>query len=143
MPQFDLTTYSSQIFWFILCFGALYATMHFMILPRIQKIIAERKNLVDADSALAAASEKKFNELQVKTDEIRREASKKYQAQVEESAKFAAKEREKSLEELKAKVDGITQKSQREIKEFLEKSESNVASAIKNLTESVKTKIFS
>jgi F-type H+-transporting ATPase subunit b len=143
MPQFDLTTYSSQIFWFILCFAMLYAAMHFIILPRIQKIIAERRNLIDTDAALADASEKKFDDLQVRTNELRREASKKYHAQVEEGAKFAAKEREKSLEELKAKVDEITQKSRREIKEFLEKSESNVANAIKNLTQSVKAKIFS
>ncbi len=142
MPQFDFTTYSSQIFWFILCFAALYCAMHFVVLPRIRTILSARKNVIDADLSTAEMLDKKINKLRLKTDDLRREATQKYQYKLEEAVKSAAKQREKSIEELKEKFEQITNKSRQELKSFVKKSCSKSDLAIQNLVETIKAKIF-
>ena len=44
---------------------------------------------------------------------------------------------------LKAKIDEITQKSRQELKAFVEKSQAKNESAIQNLVQTIKAKIFS
>jgi F-type H+-transporting ATPase subunit b len=143
MPQFDFTTYSSQIFWFSICFAALYLAMHCVVLPRITSIIINRKNVIEGDLLLAEELDKKMTSIRVKTDSLRQEAGQKYQSQLEEAAKKAAKQREKSIEELKEKFDEITHKSRQELKNFIEKSQVKNEAAAQNLVQIIKEKIFS
>ncbi len=142
MPQFDFTTYSSQIFWFAICFAALYLSMHFIVLPRIRDIIGARKKVVDTDLSSAEELDAKIAILQNKTDSLRKEAGQKYQSQLEEASKNALKQREKNIEELKVKIDDIALKSRQEIKNFIEQSQVKSQSAIENLIQTIKAKIF-
>lgn len=50
MPQFDITTYSSQIFWLILSFGILFLGLSRFIIPRFKAILLKRETLVDLDT---------------------------------------------------------------------------------------------
>ena len=54
MPQLDAVTFPSQIFWLVVSFAVLYWLMSSVALPRIEKIIEERRNRVDNDLAKAA-----------------------------------------------------------------------------------------
>ena len=54
MPQFDFTTYSSQIFWFSICFAILYLAVHFIITPRVRDILNTRKKIIDGDLSEAS-----------------------------------------------------------------------------------------
>lgn len=44
MPQFDTTFFGSQVFWLMLCFGALWGGMHALIVPAFRKIIKQRQD---------------------------------------------------------------------------------------------------
>ena len=141
MPQLDLTTYSSQIFWFLLCFIALYVTAAYVILPRIAAIIKNRKNIIDADLASAKELDDKIYELEASTDKLRKEANAKYQVKLEEAAKSAAKSREKMIEDLKEKIDKNIKKSHQELKDLIAKSQAQSEVAIKNLTQQIEQKL--
>lgn len=143
MPQFDFTTYSSQIFWFSICFALLYLTMHCVVLPRIRNIISERKNVIDSDVTSAEELDSQITVIRVKTDILRKDAAQKYQAKLEETTREAMKQREKMIEELKEKIDDISKKSRQELKSFVEKSQAQSESAIQNLVQTIKAKIFS
>lgn len=117
--------------------------MHFVILPRITRIISERKSIIDSDNSLTQTLDDQITELRLKAEALRKQASQKYQVQLEESAKLATKEREKSLEDLKEKIDSMTQKSRQEIKDFVEKSQERSQAATQSLIQIIKTKIFS
>lgn len=54
-PPLDTTTFPSQLFWLILTFGALYALMSRFALPRMGKILGDRKARLDGDLARAQA----------------------------------------------------------------------------------------
>ena len=142
MPQFDFTTYSSQLFWFLICFAILYLAVSTIILPRIREIIAVRKNLIDSDNSATRQLDLQIEELHSKTMVLRQEAHQKYQVQIEEVSRNAMKQREKSLEELKEKIEVMTKKSQNELKSFVENSKSQSAQAIQNLVQTIKTKIL-
>src|SRR6266851_222691 len=49
MPQLDLSTFPSQIFWLAVFFVVLYVLMKRLALPKIEKIIEERRARVEGD----------------------------------------------------------------------------------------------
>ncbi len=141
MPQLDLTTYSSQIFWFLLCFITLYTTTACVILPRIVAIIKNRRSIIDADLACAKELDDKIYEFETSTDKLRKEANQKYQIKLEEAVKLAAKSREKMIEDLKEKIDQNIQKSHQDLKDLIAKSRAQSEVAIKNLTQQIEQKL--
>jgi F-type H+-transporting ATPase subunit b len=50
-PPFDPSTFGSQVFWLVVCFGALYLLMSRVALPRIGSILADRDNRIARDLA--------------------------------------------------------------------------------------------
>lgn len=96
MPQLDVSTYSSQIFWLIICFFSLYFIMAQLILPKIGDIIEQRQNKID--------------DYINKAEEIKKQAESslnKYQKALSEASQAASKELEKTQNEL---TDFINQK---------------------------------
>ena len=49
MPQLDVSTFSSQIFWLIICFGTLYYLLSRRALPRVSEILEARQGRIAAD----------------------------------------------------------------------------------------------
>lgn len=142
MPQFDISTYSSQIFWFVICFATLYYFLSSVILPRIRDILKERKSTIDTDKLSADQLESQIEVINRKTNDLRQEATVKYQIKLEEAIKAASLKREKLTEELKNKIEVITKKSQEDLQKFVSSTENQRQSAIQNLTKIIKTKLF-
>jgi F-type H+-transporting ATPase subunit b len=142
MPQFEISTYSSQIFWFGLCFAVLYLTLSNVILPRIRDILKERKATIDGDTLAAEKLENEIDEIHTKTNALRQEATLKYQAKLEEATKAASLKREKLNEELKEKIEAISEKSKEDLKKFIASTKDQSQSAIEGLVKMIKTKLF-
>lgn len=53
MPQLDPSTFGSQLFWLLVCFGALYLVLSFIVVPRISKTLATRAETLESDLAAA------------------------------------------------------------------------------------------
>lgn len=86
MPQFDITTFPSQIFWLVVSFAVLYAIMATLVLPRIGSTVEarERKIQADLDAAqqandaartTAAAQDKALAEARGRAEAVIRAAS--------------------------------------------------------------------
>lgn len=54
MPQLDSSTFFSQIFWLAVTFAGLYWAMAKVALPRLEQILADRRNRIDGDLEKAA-----------------------------------------------------------------------------------------
>ncbi len=142
MPQFDFTTYSAQIFWLCICFFVLYYSMAKVILPRIRGIIADRKNIVSDDLAVANSSNEKADFVRTSTSAILFEADLQYKAALDEAVKKAAERKEKSLEEFKITTEKLIEKSQTEIEKMIENSAAQNHAAIDQLVKLTQNKIF-
>jgi F-type H+-transporting ATPase subunit b len=103
MPQFDITTFSSQVFWFAICFSVLYYFVSSKILPRIRDIAKDRQDVIDTDLSAASKSEKESEHLQNEIDSLRTNAAVKYQESLDQTSKTLAKQRENEIESLKKK----------------------------------------
>ena len=44
MPQFNFATYSSQIFWLLICFGIFFSYIKFFFLPKLDTILIKRND---------------------------------------------------------------------------------------------------
>ena len=53
MPQLDPSTFGSQLFWLLVCFGALYLVLSFIVIPRIDKTLAARAETLEGNLAEA------------------------------------------------------------------------------------------
>lgn len=47
MPQLDVTTYTSQVFWLFICFSILYLTLKYQIIPKLEQIRQNRWNHIE------------------------------------------------------------------------------------------------
>ncbi len=56
MPQLDVSTYSSQIFWLIVSFAMLFAVVRGLASPRLSRVLGERAARTGGDIAAAEAA---------------------------------------------------------------------------------------
>ena len=59
MPQLEISSYPSQLFWLIVCFFSLYIIMSQIIIPRIADIIEQRRKKIDDAIEKAQSMQKK------------------------------------------------------------------------------------
>ena len=97
MPQFDPSSFSSQLFWLIICFGTLYWIVARFIIPTIRETLEKRENMIsnnlknaekikseaektlsDYDSKISKALENAKNELQDTINECSNMAERSY-----------------------------------------------------------------
>ena len=53
MPQLDPSTFGSKLFWLLVCFGALYLVLSFIVIPRISNTLAARAETLEGNLAEA------------------------------------------------------------------------------------------
>ena len=142
MPQFDFATYSSQIFWFSICFITLYYFISRRILPRVKEIIENRTGVIDSDTNLAKKIDQEVAQIKAVTDKLRNEANNTYQSKIDDAIKGSSKAREEKIEALKTKIEQDTVKSREELQKFVEKSQKESENVIQEIIKSIKTKVF-
>ncbi len=141
MPQLDFTTYSSQIFWFILCFSILYLSTHFIILPRVRSILSKRHDLIENDKNLAEEINQQIDLINNEGQENLQKANQEYLQKIEEITKKSHQERDKSMAELKHKIELKVKESRDEIKKFVDDSKASNTKIIQDLVQIIKNKI--
>jgi F-type H+-transporting ATPase subunit b len=72
MPQFDPSSFLSQIFWLVICFMSLWGCLHWMIVPKFLSIKEGRKKSLDDLIQQAKATHLEAEAL-MKQNELRQE----------------------------------------------------------------------
>lgn len=96
LPQFDYTTYSSQLFWMFVTFTICYLVFSGKILPEISAVIQNRQERIENDLQTAKALREEIDEVredyeQALTD-ARQKASEKIQQMDQEARAIAEHE---------------------------------------------------
>lgn len=102
MPQLDLSTYSSQIFWLIVTFAFLYMLLSRSVLPRIHTVLESRQNKITHDIDRAEQLRNEAEEARETYERALKESRSKAQALITESAALM----EKSSNARHAELDG-------------------------------------
>ena len=104
MPQLDISTYSSQLFWLVICFFSMYFIMAKLIIPRIADIMEQRQNKIDDYISRA--------------DEVKRQAEEslvKYRSALSK----ATAEADKTLEKTQLELSELISRKQNELDQKL------------------------
>lgn len=108
MPQFDLSVYSSQIFWICLCFALLMLYTFGYSVPRLKKVLEERWNKTEGYRLEAERLNKKAaaleKHIQENLEEARRQASEIITATATTLSKELLEEKNKISTTFKAKI---------------------------------------
>ncbi len=92
MPQFDPSSFQTQLFWLAVCFVGLYLIMWKVVLPRFAEVLEARRNRIDDDlerarklteeaEAARAAYEKALADARSQAHEVIAEAAARVAAQ--------------------------------------------------------------
>ena len=114
MPQLDISTFASQIFWLAIMFGVLYWVLSNTLLPRVGEVIAARAERIQGDLARAQQMKKETDELiaayEAKLTEARQKASTMERSVEAESAKTAADRQARQAAELAEQIKTAEQR---------------------------------
>ena len=80
LPQMDVSTFPSQIFWLAVTFGLLYWVMSSLVLPRLGAAIEERRDRIADDLDRAADSKRQAEEAEAAYNRALADARAKAQA---------------------------------------------------------------
>ena len=104
LPQLDLSTYSSQIFWLLLCFCLLWFMMSVFVTPKIADVVEQRK--------------RKINEYIKKADSLNSQA------------KLALDNYNETLAQAEKKAEQEIAKEQNELKDYLKNTENKMSAEL-------------
>ena len=100
LPQLDIATWPSQLFWLVVLFGAGYLVMAKVVTPRIGAVLEERRQTVDGDLEKARAASADAAKIRADYES----ALEKARIEAAEFAKQAAMEATKKAEAADAKI---------------------------------------
>ncbi|MEN6543342.1 F0F1 ATP synthase subunit B [Parvibaculum sp.] len=103
-PPFNATTFSSQIIWLVIVFGVLYVLMSRLALPRLGKIIEERRNRISSDLEAAANAKKQTDDAIAAYEKAFAEARAKAHAIAQETRDRLSAETDKQRQESEASL---------------------------------------
>jgi F-type H+-transporting ATPase subunit b len=118
LPQLDITTWPSQLFWLVVLFGLGYLVMAKVVTPRIGAVLEERRNVLDGDlekarNASADAAKTRAN----------------YESDLEEARSVAAEFAKQAAAEAAKKADDADVKIARKLADKVAKAEAKLAEA--------------
>ena len=100
MPQFDPSTFSSQLFWLVICFVGLYFIVSRFAIPRIGDILEQRERVVQDDldraESLKSEAEQALADYEAAMADAREQA-RTLMGKVTSDAKAAAESRNKEI----------------------------------------------
>ena len=94
LPQLDLTTWPTQLFWLVVTFAIMYLLMSAIVTPRIRSVLEDRQQRITNDLEKARDADTKVTEMRLS-----------YEASLEAARTEAAAKARDALSEAKATAD--------------------------------------
>jgi F-type H+-transporting ATPase subunit b len=117
LPQLDLASFPSQIFWFFVCFGLLFCYVNFYFFPRMQKMFEKREAKINSENKIFEYNLKEIESIKQSHAQMILDAKK----QSEEIIKNAEDGTNHFIETKKIEIDANFNKKFAEAKTALEK----------------------
>ena len=118
LPQLDIATWSSQLFWLVVLFGAGYLVMAKIVTPRIGAVLEERRQTVNGD--LEKARNASAEAAKIRAD---------YESDLENARSGAAEYAKQAVAEAEKKADDGDAKITQKLAKKVAKAETKLAEA--------------
>ncbi len=142
MPQFDPSSFSSQIFWLAICFGLIYLSMSKIFLPRIRDILKDRNNEINSNESVSLRIQEQIDEIETVSKSLRATSISQYKLSIDQATKEAQIHKEQGLLNLKSQTLKMVEESRTEIAKFRQDSQDDCQKAIDKLAKEISNKFF-
>jgi F-type H+-transporting ATPase subunit b len=136
-PPFDARTFESQFFWLVITFGFLFVVLWRLAGPRIQGIIAERRDHIAGDLATAQAHRRDAEEASKAYDTALAAARARAQSVADDNRKRIAAEVERSKAQAESDAGAAMAKAEAVIAKTRDEAKSHVAKAAQDAAISI------
>lgn len=144
MPQFDFSTWGSQIFWLVITFGVLYFVLARFILPRLAGGITERGDRIADDLDAAARMQREAEEAEAEYEKSLADARAKahhisattrgsVEAEIASELEVADAEMARDQAAAEARIAGIRQKAMSNVDSVAADTASEILSKLTGL----------
>ena len=108
MPQLDATTFSSQLFWLVICFLALYFILSYILVPKIAGVLENRETIrekkINQASLYREEAESLLMTYEQRLSEARQEAQHHYQFVTHETILDIGEKKKEMLDKLQERL---------------------------------------
>ncbi|HUT51242.1 MAG TPA: F0F1 ATP synthase subunit B' [Alphaproteobacteria bacterium] len=117
MPQLDPSSFASQIFWLALTFTLFFLIAWRVALPRIGRVLEDRRERIDRDVAKAQEVRNEAEAVLAEYEKLSAEGRASAQVVIREANELAAAEASAAHEKLSRRLAGDIEKAERRIAE--------------------------
>jgi F-type H+-transporting ATPase subunit b len=133
MPQFDPSSFASQIFWLVVCFAVVFLFAWRVALPRISATIENRHQRIDSDIARAEELAVEIEEVLAAYEAELAKARSEAQEQLHQSAEAATAEAEKRNVQLSEKLSADAAAAHKRIADASDAAVANIADMVEEI----------
>jgi F-type H+-transporting ATPase subunit b len=121
MPQFDVSSFSSQLFWLAITFTALYFIVSRFIAPKAESILTARNRCMEEDISYASDYKQKAETLEIEKQEKLTEVNARVEDLQQRAVSILEAHFSTQREELAASLDHKKQTALAEIDQYVDK----------------------
>lgn len=137
LPQFDVSTWTSQIFWLALTFAVLYFALSRFILPNLRDTLATRSDRIADDLDSASRMQREAEEAEKAYETSLNDARAKAANLAESTRQSVDAEIKAELDAADADADAQSAVAEKRIREIKTAALSNIESVAADVTQSV------
>ncbi len=137
LPQFDASSFPSQIFWLVIMFGLLYWILSTFVLPKVGGMIEERRDRIADDLDTAAEFKRKAEDAEKKYNQDLADAKAKAQSIAAETREKLDSEIAEMQADADAKAEADIASAEGRIAEMKSQATAKVRDAAKETTRAV------
>ena len=137
LPQLDVATYSSQIFWLIVSFVVLYFLVAKLAMPRIAEVLEERQERIEDDLDKAETLKKEAYQVRIEYEKALSAAREKAQDATRHAKEEIAKRSAEAESAAQVKVTVMLEEAEKRIAASKTGAEETLGEPISSLERSV------
>lgn len=130
MPQFDFSTFPSQIFWLAVTITALFFLLNKMVVPRVSGILTEREDKISGDLSKAEELKAETEEAIATYEKALAEARAQAQEVMKETADAISKMSEEKNAEVSARLATQIQEGEKKIQQAKSEAMGDIRSIV-------------
>ena len=142
MPQFNPSSFTSQLFWLAICFGLVYLSMSKIFLPRIRDTLKNRSKNINDNTSFASKIQNQIDEINITSKDLRETSASQYKLAIDQSNKEANFHKEQELLKLRSKNTKMIENSKTEINKFIQNSQNDCQQIINTIVDTIDNKFF-
>ena len=141
MPQLEISTFPSQIFWLVISFLVLYIIMSRIIIPRISSVIKDRESEIKNNINISEQLYRDTEVINSEIEKVRQDTETEARKIINNLKEVTNKKIDKNFVALKGKIEKKLEKSEHEIIRNKKKILKEINKISLNLTEEILNKL--